>query len=352
MDKVMADIKNEEYEMIWNQVKDFMPGSSSILITGANGLIASNIVDVLMYFNEVYKLKNHIFALCRSEEKAEKRFSQYLEDSEFQILSQDICDFHMEQACDYIIHAASNAHPLAYSTKPVETMKTNIIGTMKILEYAWMNGVKKIVYVSTSEVYGENQGDRLVESEYGRVNTLNPRSCYSESKRCAETFCACYCREKKLDISIVRPGYIYGAQITEDNSRADAQFLRDVISGKNIVMKSEGRQRRSYCYVADSVSAIFYTMVYGKCGEAYNIANCDSEASIREYAQTLAEQGGVELQFEIPSDVEKKGYSVVKNSLMSDNKLRKLGWIPQYDLSHGVERMLENVSRTKEVENG
>lgn len=331
-----------EYEKVWEMVCETFPKHSRILVTGANGLIASNVVEALMYFNNVYNLKNTIIALCRNKEKAEKRFQTYLKNSEFELHCQDVCTFEMKEKCEYIIHAASNAHPLAYATKPIETIQTNIIGTMKVLEYACKVNVKRIVYVSTSEIYGEGHDGKLQEDEYGSVNPLNSRSCYSESKRCAENLCVCYCKEKGLNISIVRPGYIYGAQITEDNSRADAQFLRNVLAGEDIVMKSEGVQRRSYCYVADAVSAILCVMMHGKSEEAYNIANTESEASIREYAEILASQGGVKVKFDFPSNIEKKGYSVVKNSLMSDKKLREIGWVPQFDLNQGVQQMLNN----------
>ena len=333
-----------EFDKIWTDVRGFMPVNSRILITGANGLVASNLVDAFMHFNKKYDTHNHIEAVCRNREKAEKRFVDYVGSDEFSICCQDVCDFELDQPCDYIFHTASNAHPLAYSTNPIETIKTNVIGTMKILEYAVKANVKKIVYVSTSEIYGDKNADtaneRFVETEYGSINTLVSRSCYSESKRCAETVCICYGQEKDLDIKIVRPGYIYGAQITDENSRADAQFLRNVIGKSNIVMKSEGLQKRSYCYVADAVSAMIYVLMKGSAGQAYNIANSESEASVREYAEALAKCGGVEVVFDIPAEIESKGYSMIKNSLLSDKKLRSLGWKPKYDLNQGVTEML------------
>ena len=228
-----------EFDKIWTDVRGFMPVNSRILITGANGLVASNLVDAFMHFNKKYDTHNHIEAVCRNREKAEKRFVDYVGSDEFSICCQDVCDFELDQPCDYIFHTASNAHPLAYSIKPIETIKTNVIGTMKILEYAVKANVKKIVYVSTSEIYGDKNADtaneRFVETEYGSINTLVPRSCYSESKRCAETVCICYGQEKDLDIKIVRPGYIYGAQITDENSRAESRLTRRLISPKKVL---------------------------------------------------------------------------------------------------------------------
>ncbi|MBM6948821.1 NAD-dependent epimerase/dehydratase family protein [Mordavella massiliensis] len=331
------------FEEMWRKVSEIVPRDSSILVTGANGLIASNLVDTLMYFNERYKTCNVVIALCRNAEKAQKRFEQFQENKLFKLTIQDVQNFTLDFHSDYIIHAASNAHPMAYSLKPIETMKTNLLGTIRLLDYANRERCKKFVYVSTSEIYGEvPEGvNKLSETEYGHINTLNPRSCYSESKRCAETLCVCYSKEKEMDVSIVRPGYIYGRQITEDNSRADAQFLRCVLAKQNIVMKSAGEQKRSYCYVADAVTAILYIMKSGGNGEAYNIANSNSEATIKEFAETMADIGGVSVEYEIPSIEEKRGYSMIKNSLLDDQKLRALGWTSSYDLKRGLKATVE-----------
>ena len=334
----MKLLKKNVFQVAWEQVSDIVPRNSSILITGANGLIASDLVDTLMYFNKEYAINNRIIALCRNKERAQKRFTSFLDCPLFELEIQDIREFRMEQYVDYIVHAASNAHPRAYAMRPIETMQTNLLGTMRILNYASSEQCKKVVYVSTSEIYGEvpDGMDRFQETEFGCINTLNPRSCYSESKRCAETLCACYVKERGVDISVVRPGYVYGRQITEENSRADAQFLRRVLAKENIIMKSKGEQKRSYCYVMDAVTALLYVMVRGKTGEAYNIANSNSEATIKQFAETMAQSGDVCVEFDLPSEEERSGYSVIKNSLLDDGKLKKLGWKASYDLKQGL----------------
>ena len=334
----MELVKKNVFQVAWEQVSDIVPRNCAILITGANGLIASDLVDTLMFFNKEYAVNNKIIALCRNTERAQKRFASFLDSPLFGLEIQDIRGFRMRRHVDYIVHAASNAHPKAYATRPIETMQTNLLGTMQILDYASSEQCKKVVYVSTSEIYGEMPDgmDRFQETEIGCIDTLNPRSCYSESKRCAETLCACYAKERGIDISVVRPGYIYGRQITEENSRADAQFLRKVLAKENIIMKSKGEQKRSYCYVMDAVTALIYVMVKGKTGEAYNIANSNSEATIKQFAETMAQIGEVSVEFDLPSEEEKSGYSVIKNSLLDDGKLKGLGWKPSYDLKHGL----------------
>lgn len=316
----------------------------NILITGANGLIASYFIDMLMWLNENKKFSINVYALCRNKEKAELRFEDYLNSNKFEIIEQDVTEYiSLDINFDYIIHAASNAHPLAYSENPVGTMKANIIGTINLLEYACKHNNTRFMFISSSEIYGEvkdidNGND---ENYWGSVNSMNVRSCYSESKRAGENICICYKEQYGLDVVVVRPGYIYGPSITQENSRADAQFLRNVLSEQDIVMKSEGRQLRSYCYVADAITALITILLKGENGQAYNIANRNSQASIREFAEILARIGDVSLKFNIPSEVEKKGYSTVTRSILKTDKLESLGWNGKYSLEDGIKRMID-----------
>lgn len=311
-----------------------------ILVTGAGGLIASVFTESLLYLNTVYDLHLTVFALCRNAEKARKRFALYQSDCALQFLEQDVCaPLPADFRADYILHAASPAHPLAYAQTPVETMRANLLGTMGLLAHAKDTGCTRFLLVSSSEVYGENDkgADGMDEQFQGKLlNTMQSRACYPESKRASETLCAAYMQEYGLDVAVVRPGYIYGAQITADNSRADAQFLRNAASGQDIVMKSLGEQRRSYCYVADAASAMLFVLLCGKVGEAYNIANPHCQASIREFAEALATAASVSVTFALPPETETRGYSKVNNSLLCADKLLALGWEPQYDLKNGT----------------
>ena len=350
------DIAIKEYEKNWRQNLPFEKfNNKNILITGANGLIASEIIDTLMYFSEKKNLRINIYALCRNSVKAKKRFKEYLESKIFHLVIQDVCEnIKIDKKTHYIIHAASNAHPVAYSNSPTETLKTNTIGTINLLEYAKDTGTERFLYISSSEVYGECESYKngYPETIFGGVDTLNPRSCYPESKRLAETACASYLAEYKLNTLIVRPGHVYGANITEDNSRADAQFLRNVLENQDIIMKSEGEQIRSYCYVADAVSSILAVLLCGVPGEAYNIANPNVVASIRQFAETMAFTGNVKLCFEIPQIEERKGYTTMKNSFLNAEKVMKLGWRPNYDLTQGIKQtyLIAKINKKNEME--
>lgn len=319
---------------------------TQILITGANGLIASYIVDALMWMNINEENCIEVYALCRNQNKAEKRFEDYLNNPHFHLVIQDVCEpIKINEKFDFIIHAACSAHPKAYSLYPVETMRANIIGTDNLLRYAVQTKSTTFLFISSSEIYGENYKEEgLKEESFGNVDFFNVRACYFESKRVAETMCLCYEKEYGLNSLIVRPGYIYGAMITEENTRADAQFLRNALNNEEIVMKSKGEQVRSYEYVADAASAILTVLTSGKSGEAYNIASDISNASIYEFASMIAKVAGTEIKFQIPDEVEKQGYSKVKNSILNVEKIKKLGWNSQYSLQKGVQQMI-NVCR-------
>ena len=207
-----------------------------ILITGANGLIASYIVDTLLWLNDNHDYNTDVYALVRTKEKAERRFFENLNNEHFRIVLQDVTQPLLNVDCpfDYVVHAACNAHPLAYATTPVEVIKSNITGTENVLNYMLTHGGGKMVFVSSSEVYGENKAaDSLTESMYGYIDITNPRSCYSESKRAAESLCVSFSKEYNIDVCMVRPGFIFGPAVPSDNSRADAQFLRNAIAHKD-----------------------------------------------------------------------------------------------------------------------
>ncbi len=327
------------YEKLQNQ---------RILITGANGLIASYLTDALIKMNEVLRLNMRITALARSKEKARKRFADYLDQEDFELLVGDVCqqDLFKGHTWDYIVHAAGNAHPKAFATQPVETMKANLVGTMNILDYAVsqevQNKVKKIVFLSSGEIYGETvmtSETGWIEENIGMVDSMNIRACYPESKRAAETLCLSYYNEYSICTIVARLSYIYGATVQEENMRADAQFLRNALMGEDIVMKSEGKQLRSYCYVQDAVEGILLLMLEGKEGEAYNVANNDSNVTIRQYAECLAEVFGVGIRMELPDHIEKTGYSKMQCEVLDATKLCEIGWKPKNGLRDGMRRM-------------
>ena len=313
-----------------------------ILITGANGLIGTALVRLLLKLNDKDR-KYHVIAGVRNKERAKARYKKELVRDDFEFLAGDVCDrnYLKDIDVDYIIHAGSPAHPKAFSETPVETMETAISGTRNILEYARHNPVKGIVYISTGEIYGHAKlpdENGFTEDVQGLIDLSDPRSCYPESKRAAEVMCVSYAKEYDINVMIARPGYIFGYEINPDNTRADSEFLRKVTCGEDIVLKSAGTQLRSYMYVNDAAVAIMRILLSGEKGKAYNVATYE-KLTIREYAEKLAKAFGVGVGFDIPSSSEAAGYSKMKAEVLCPARLYELGFEPEYTIEEAFREM-------------
>ena len=308
--------------------------SARILITGATGLVGAFLTDCLLALSDQNALDLRLYALCRNAARAKERFGERVN-----AIAADVSEATALPECDYIIHAASNAHPKAFSADPVGTMLANILGVRNLLEHLRAQGHGRLLFVSTGEIYGDNPAirDGFSETDFGKIDSMNPRACYPESKRAAETLCASYLSQYRVDSVVARLCYVYGPTITNENSRADAQFLRSALSKTNIIMKSAGAQVRSYCYVADAARALITILSGGESGSAYNVANRAAVRSIREYAETLAKVAGVQVKFETPEDAEKRGYSTVSRAVQKPDRLEALGWKPLFSFEEGIE---------------
>ena len=322
-----------------------MPGlealkGARVLITGATGLIGSCLVDALLLLNGAQGTAIEVYAAGRSASGMGERFGAAVNDPRFHYVSYDAAGpLSLDFEADYVVHAATSAHPLAYATDPVGILKANVIGTMNLLEALRSWGHGRFLLLSSGEIYGENPTlpEGFSEADTGAIDTIRPRACYPEGKRAAETLCASYAAQYGVNARVARLCHVYGPTFTASNSRADAQFLRNALNGQDIVMKSAGSQVRSWCYVADAVSALLTLLFRGEAGQAYNVANRHATASIREYAQTLADIAGVKLVFELPPELEKAGYTPISRAVLNPAKLEGLGWQAKFALREGLE---------------
>ena len=314
--------------------------NANVLVTGANGMIASVFAETLLAVNKEKDLHMNVYALSRNAERAGKRFEKHLTDPAFHILAQDVTE-PLPTAVDfqYIIHAASAAHPDAMNNHPVDVMRANFIGTMNLLEYARGCSHCRFLFVSSSEVYGENTNELpyFTEDMAGDVIFTRFRACYPESKRASETLCQCYKKQYGCDVIVVRPAFIYGKNIIDDNTRADVYFLRQALAHKDIVMFSKGEQIRSYCYVNDCVLGMLFALLKGENGEAYNIGDKNCEISLRDYAQKLADAANVSLILDTGSKPSSTVFLKTTKLILDTAKLEELGWHPQYSLDDGIQ---------------
>ncbi len=313
----------------------------NVLVTGASGLIGSCIVDLLLLSNE-HGRKFCVYAMGRSLDKLKKRFAAFDQSESLHFIEQDVCTpFSEDISFDYIVHGASNADPKSYALYPVKTMLTIINGTQNVLEYCKKHCETKALILSTFEVYGNTEKDVYKESDYGVVDLNQLRSCYPESKRCAELMTRCYETEYGINVVIGRLCSIYGPTMTKNDSKAHAQFIKNALMGEDIVLKSKGEPIRTYCYVIDAVTGLLCVLDKGQKGEAYNISNDKSIASIAEVAQTVATIAGKQVIFRLPDDIEKKGFSKPQNCILDNSKLINLGWRGNYTLEKGLNDTIE-----------
>ena len=300
-------------------------------------MIASDLTEELILLSRQKSLNMRVHAMCRSKENAIKRFGIFLGNPEFELLIQDVIEpLNKSEKYDYIFHMASSANPTAFNEYPVDVMKANFIGTMNMLEHAKEYG-GRVVFVSSSEIYGENfeRQEVFSEEDHGSIDFFRFRACYPESKRASETLCKCFEKQYDVDVVIARPAFIYGRSIIDSNNRADVYFLRQAMKHEDIVMYSEGSQIRSYCYVNDCISGLLYITLLGEKGEAYNIGNTNCVVTMREYAQILADISGVNLIYDPKKAPKDKVMLKTTKLILDTKKLESLGWKAQYSLKDG-----------------
>ena len=338
----MEDVRRTaQLDLPWERFRD-----KAVLISGATGLVGSFLIDVLMERNEQSGMNCRIYALGRSEEKAKARFGARSSHPLFSFIPYDINLPLVREdlgKVDFVMHLASNTHPMQYSTDPIGTITTNIIGLQNMLEFACAHGAERFAFASSNEIYGENRGDaELFDEEYcGYIDCNTLRAGYPESKRCGEALCQAYRKQKGIDVCIPRLTRSYGPTMLMTDTKAISQFIRKGIAGEDIILKSAGTQYYSYTYVADAVSGLLTVLLKGESGEAYNIADEASDIRLKDLAELIAEKAGRKVIFEIPDAVEAQGYSKATKARLDGTKLRKLGWKPVYDIRGGIRRTMQ-----------
>ena len=343
----MAEIKklNKEHPLYQEDLRNILGikdieaiKEKSFLITGATGMVGTCMIDALMLYNK-QGADITIYAVGRSKDKAISRLGEYYTDKHFHIIEQDVrCAFPEDIKVDYIIPLASNTHPLAYSQYPIETIEINVKGTEFALGKA-LECDATVLYPSTVEVYGNARGEDVFTEDYtGQLNLSTARACYTESKRVSEAMCQSYIAEKDTKVKIVRLSRIFGPTMLMSDSKASSQFIINALNGEDIVLKSEGNQIFSYIYVADAVNAMLYVLIHGENGVAYNISNEECDVRLKDFAGLCATWANKEVVFDIPSEVERKGYSVAMKAILDNSKIKAIGWKPNYNIENALTR--------------
>ena len=308
--------------------------SKTILVTGGAGFIGSHLCDRLI------ENGNIVICLDNLLTGSQKNIAPLLSNKNFSFINKDACEpFNSKKIAkiDEIYHLASPADPntnspVSYMTHPFETMKVNAIGTWNMCELA-LKHKAKLLFASTSEVYGDPEKSPQDEKYRGNVSTTGPRSVYDESKRFGETIVSSFVRNKNLDARIVRIFNTYGPKMNIKEGRAVVNFIKQAITNESITIYGDGTQTRSFCYIEDQVDGQILAMEKGKRAEVFNIGN-DDERAILEFAKIIKNlsKSKSEIIFseKLPQDdpmQRRPDISKAKNDL---------GWAPKIGLEEGL----------------
>lgn len=345
-DKVLQeDLENIALsDLSFNEFRD-----STILVTGATGLIGSYMIKALLTINRINHTNIRLIAQIRSHDKAKEVFGHLYGHKDISFLIGDIAGaLHIDEKIDYIIHTASITSSKMFVTKPVDTFDSIILGTKNVLELGKINQVKGFVYLSSMEVYGitDPKKESISEMDLGYIDNLKIRSVYSEGKRMAETMCAAYSSQFNMKIKIARLAQTFGAGVSMTENRVFAQFAKSAMNGTDIVLHTKGESVGNYCYTRDAAKAILMLLVKGEDGEAYNISNEDSTISIKGMANLVAQEisgGNINVVFDIPDADINMGYAPDVRMKLDSSKMKGLGWKAEINLEDSYRRMMQSM---------
>ena len=306
IDKIIS----EDIERIKSVVKGDVFSDKKVLVTGSAGFIGSWLCDVLVGFG------SSVTALDDLSTGRLLNIDHLMSNANFKFIKSDVCTFKSNEQFDYILNMAGHASPDEYLTHPIETLQTSALGTFNMAELARKNDAK-LLFASTSEVYGDTEIIPTPETYWGKVNPIGPRSCYDEGKRFAEALLMAYSKQHGLDVRIPRIFNSYGPRLREDGfyGRAMSRFILQALTGKPITIYGDGKQTRSFCYVTDTVTGLLLLASSNKAnGEVVNLGNTQ-EVTILELAEKIRKVTNCKSAIEfcpLPKDDPKRRCPVLK----------------------------------------
>tara|TARA_X000000950_G_scaffold288513_1_gene405673 strand:- start:5378 stop:6325 length:948 start_codon:yes stop_codon:yes gene_type:complete len=297
------------------------------LVTGGAGFLGSHLIDRLI------EKGDKVICLDNFYTGSDANIKHWFSNSNFELLSHNVIET-LELSVDKIWHLACPASPLHYQRDPIETVRTNFLGTYNMLELARKNK-SKILFASTSEIYGDPEVHPQPETYKGCVNPIGIRSCYDEGKRIGETLCFDYHRKHKLEIRVMRIFNTYGPRMLPNDGRVVSNFIVQALKGNDLTIYGDGSQTRSFCYVDDLIDGMTSLMNSDSIGPI-NIGN-DKEFTVLELAQKVIKKIDQKLKIvfkDLPED------DPLQRKPVLSKALDELKWQPTINLDEGLDKTI------------
>lgn len=330
---MIDNIVSEDIQQILRRIKFDAFNGSNILVTGGGGFIGSYLCDTLV------KAGANVTCLDDLSTGLMENVDHLFNLRNFRMVNEDVSNFESNESYNFVLHFASRASPEEYQLNPVKTLLANSHGSYRMLELARKHD-SRILFASSSEVYGDAKVIPTPESYWGNVNPVGVRSCYDEGKRFGEALFLAFHREYKLDARIVRIHNTYGPRLRADGAyaRALSRFVSQALRGEDLTVYGDGTQTRSFCYITDTVAGILLILSSPRCmSEVVNIGSAD-EIRILDLANKIREIMGAKskIAFQpLPKDDPRRR----RPDISKAEKL--LGWQPKTSLEEGLKRTID-----------
>ena len=334
------DIFLDDIRLISNDLNEFYDKleGKTILIAGGKGFLGTYFTNVLKQINKILSKPMKIIIMDNLITAKDKENNV---NSNVTLIEQDISkSFDFPDELHYIIHAASIASPPTYRKFPIKTVDVNYQGTKNLLEVARKKKIKSMLFLSSSEIYGDPEIIPTPESYLGKVSCTGPRACYDESKRLAETISNLYFQQYEVPVKIARPFNVYGPYLNLDDGRIIPDFMSNAIRKSEIIIHSDGTPTRSFCYVSDAIRAFLKLLFSEHNGVTFNVGN-DEEISVKDVANMIQKIMEVPISIKL---IESKDPNYTKDNPQRrcpDLSLLKnsVNYAPEINFEEGLKRV-------------
>lgn len=354
MTSILEEDLQAIYESLSGPEKKALAGRT-ILVTGFAGSLGYEMLAFFQRFGDdlglrkVYGVDNYIFG-------KPAWLKGFEGDQRFELMEADITEFDLQRVsdADLVFHMASLASPVYYRMHPIETMDADVLGLRRLLDFFRSRKLYDLLFFSTSEIYGD-PADQMVptpECYQGNVNPCGPRACYDESKRFGETLCYNFAHVYQMPVTVIRPFNSFGPGLRTNDKRVAADFALNILRDEDIVIYSDGKATRTFCYAADTVTGILKCALYGKYG-VFNIGSDQKEMTVDELARLYQETGGKlygfskKIVYETHADRHYLTDNPKRRCPNLDQAKKVLNYWPRYTVEDGVERYLKHLTEEK-----